>query len=179
MNKINRIGKRFGRLVVVAEAESSLGGRANWMCQCDCGNTRIVRSASLSSGFTKSCGCLGREQRLARNLKHGKSRRGHISAEYTMFLAAKKRAKKKGLPFTIKLEDISIPETCPILKKPLELGTRANHEYSPSLDRKKDELGYTPQNTWVISYKANRIKNNSTLEELEMIVRALKEESNG
>lgn len=40
----------------------------HWLCQCDCGNTSIVRGKSLIQGNTKSCGCLVYE---SRNVKHG------------------------------------------------------------------------------------------------------------
>jgi hypothetical protein len=45
---------------------------------------------------------------------------------------------------------------------------------SPSLDRKNSLLGYTKENTWVISYKANAAKSNCTLNELELLVKNLR-----
>lgn len=63
-------GKRFGRLVVIEQAEDYVlpSGRrkARWLCQCDCGEKPIVRGDALSSGTTQSCGCLHVE--CARNL---------------------------------------------------------------------------------------------------------------
>lgn len=50
------IGKRFGKLVVVAQAESKSGQR-RWICQCDCGGTNIVTTGNLNSGHTTNCGC--------------------------------------------------------------------------------------------------------------------------
>jgi len=51
-------GQRFGRLVVINEAESSKPGR-HWLCRCDCGNTCIRRSGALRDKHhkNKSCGC--------------------------------------------------------------------------------------------------------------------------
>jgi hypothetical protein len=63
-------GKRFHKLVVVKSAESKptfnsrgiqTGTRKYWECLCDCGKTTFVISASLTSGKTKSCGCLKSE----------------------------------------------------------------------------------------------------------------------
>lgn len=51
--KNNLIGKKFGRLLV----EDYLGD-SYWQCKCDCGNNTKVRTPSLNSGKTKSCGCL-------------------------------------------------------------------------------------------------------------------------
>ena len=50
---------RFGRLVVVRQADSDRHGNAKWLCRCDCGNENFsVRAAALKGGATKSCGCL-------------------------------------------------------------------------------------------------------------------------
>ena len=53
-----------------------------WKCQCQCGNIKITKAALVKSGKTRSCGCLRKEMRAAKNLKHGHSRVGAISAEY-------------------------------------------------------------------------------------------------
>lgn len=52
-------GQRFGSLTVLEQAdERSHNGRVIWKCRCDCGNITYVTASSLSSGITKSCGCL-------------------------------------------------------------------------------------------------------------------------
>lgn len=82
-----------------------------------------------------------------------------------LFKLAKGRAKKKGLPFEIKVEDIVVPEFCPILGIKMEFGDSKSRGNSPSLDRIKPELGYIHGNIAVISYRANRIKNDATADE--------------
>lgn len=67
-------GARFGRLLVLSKA--SEGGKAKWLCRCDCGTETVVRMSNLTkpSQPTRSCGCLAREtaSRLRReNPKHG------------------------------------------------------------------------------------------------------------
>ena len=52
------IGQRFGKLEVVEMAEERKNGRVQWLCKCDCGNTTVVDAYSLTSGSTRSCGCL-------------------------------------------------------------------------------------------------------------------------
>ena len=55
----NLIGKKFGRLTVLADAPQRDGvDEREYICQCECGNLTIVRSYLLKSGGTKSCGCL-------------------------------------------------------------------------------------------------------------------------
>ena len=59
--RIDMIGLRFGRLVVVCEKDKGKCG-ATWECKCDCGNTTTVIGKSLRAGLTKSCGCFRRER---------------------------------------------------------------------------------------------------------------------
>ena len=74
---------------------------------------------------------------------------------------------KEGLPFDIDLEDIVIPEVCPVLGIPIEidLGRGRRKGDSPSLDKFVPEKGYTKGNIAVISWRANWLKNNGTTEE--------------
>lgn len=58
----NLIGKRFSRLTVVASAPKHKGGALQWVCRCDCGNTKVVTSSNLSKGLVRSCGCLQKEK---------------------------------------------------------------------------------------------------------------------
>lgn len=69
MKKLNLIGERFERLVVI-ERVGSNGKQSLWRCLCDCGNEKIVTTSHLKQGCVKSCGCLTKE--IA-------SLRGHLS----------------------------------------------------------------------------------------------------
>lgn len=87
--------------------------------------------------------------------------------EWFMWSSARIRAKKKGIPFNIEIEDIVIPEECPVLGIKLERNNFVIKDNSPSLDRITPELGYVKGNIWVISQKANTMKSNATSEELK------------
>ena len=63
MAKINRVGQRYGRLVVVEEKGKDEKRGYLWLCKCDCGNFKVVPSKTLGSR-TKSCGCWLRENQL-------------------------------------------------------------------------------------------------------------------
>ena len=65
-------GQRFGRLVVVERNSERIKNRIAWKCKCDCGGEKIVVSAYLLSGHTKSCGCWYNENMHSGNVKHGK-----------------------------------------------------------------------------------------------------------
>lgn len=66
-----------------------------------------------------------------------------------------------------------IPTHCPILGMPLELIERGGPNV-PSIDRINSEHGYIPGNVWIISRRANRIKNDGTAAEHEAIARAMR-----
>ncbi len=64
-------GQVFTRLTVLEYAGPAARRQKLWTCICECGEIRIVRSATLVNGMTKSCGCLKRDQTIARNTTHG------------------------------------------------------------------------------------------------------------
>lgn len=53
--------QRFGRLVALYKCDFKLNNHYPWFCQCDCGNTKVVRTQDLVRGKTTSCGCLQKE----------------------------------------------------------------------------------------------------------------------
>lgn len=102
--------------------------------------------------------------------------RGHMS---TLVSRAKRRATDKNIPFNIDLDYVlTLPhEHCPALGIPLEWCAGALHrtDSAPSLDRIIPSLGYVRGNVAWISWRANRIKNDSTPNELTMIANWLSE----
>jgi hypothetical protein len=95
--------------------------------------------------------------------------------EHLIWMETKKRAKKRGIFFEIEIEDIIIPQYCPILGIELSFGVGTVHDASPSLDRIIPEKGYVKGNCYIISSKANRMKQENTLETLEKIISYIKE----
>lgn len=68
------IGQRFGKLTVIKNTNESNNQGYLWLCKCDCGKEKIVSTQALSTGHTKSCGCLKLESHLIdlTNQKFGK-----------------------------------------------------------------------------------------------------------
>lgn len=64
-------GLTFGRLTVLGYSHIDTRGYVCWNCSCECGNTVVVRGKHLTSGTTKSCGCLRSERIRASLQKHG------------------------------------------------------------------------------------------------------------
>lgn len=85
-----------------------------------------------------------------------------------MLEQARVRAKRKGADFTITVDDIIIPEYCPLLNIKLESTNVARRWNSPSLDRIDNTKSYIKGNIRVISYLANSMKTNATLDQLRL-----------
>lgn len=93
----------------------------------------------------------------------------------SMLNRAKARAILKNLEFNLSIDDILIPEYCPILNIKLEYYQKqGGSDNSPALDRIDNNKGYIKGNIQVISNKANRIKTNATLSEIEAVYLFLK-----
>jgi len=131
---------------------------------CHCGVTKEIRDDAVKSG-QQSCGCM----RGSNLITHGKGN----TLEAYMLDRSKSRAKRKGFEHNITIEDIEIPDKCPLLGIPLFAGQGSVCPNSPTLDRIDSSKGYIKGNVWVISYKANTIKSNATPEELSTIATRL------
>lgn len=84
---------------------------------------------------------------------------------------AKGSAKKRGISFTITLDDMpEVPTHCPVFGFPLDLTLSGNSPRAPSLDRMDTTKGYEPGNIEFISWRANYLKRNGSLEEFEKLV---------
>ena len=89
----------------------------------------------------------------------------------------KSRAKKYNIPFDIDVEDIIVPEYCPVLgiKIVHHLGEGKGYRPDcPSIDKIIPRLGYIKGNVRVISARANLLKNDATVDELERVLNNLK-----
>ena len=165
----------FGRLKVLFFAGVT-NKKRYWMCECLCGHRCKVVTWKLLCGHTKSCGCLAQETRGKAQITHGETRgpRNQWSARTKMLYAAKARASKDGLPFSIDLNDIVVPDICPVLGISIAKNSNRCQPNSPSLDKTVPELGYVKGNVQVISHKANTIKSDATIEELEKVLDYMK-----
>lgn len=107
-----------------------------------------------------------------------KTRRGSFENRLRdIFYSAKARAKRDGTEFALTKDAFKPQSHCRAFKE-TEFdfnGDPQNKDRSMSIDRIDPSKGYTQDNVWLICSRANRIKNDATLEELEAIVKALKE----
>jgi hypothetical protein len=61
-NRLTLTGQTFGKLRAIEPAPNR-DGATRWLCACDCGQQKAVKTAHLRSGATKSCGCLQQRTR--------------------------------------------------------------------------------------------------------------------
>jgi len=88
-----------------------------------------------------------------------------------MWWRAKKRAEKSGIEFNILKEDIVIPEFCPVFGFAFQVGNgKGPTDKSPSLDRIDNSKGYIKGNIQVISFKANRMKSDCDINDVENLL---------
>jgi len=144
------------------------------------------KQTNRKSGFQSECrSCMGgRQNRWRRNNRERareisnnalkKTRRGNpVKA---MLAGLRWRARQLGLEFNLSPSDIVIPEKCPVLGIPLKSAYGQSsrrigydRDCAPSVDRIDNSRGYTRDNIIVVSFKANRIKSNASVDELEAV----------
>jgi len=109
-------------------------------------------------------------------LYKSKRERDNLKLPERILARVKSRSKIKGIPFDLTVDDITVPTHCPVLGMELIVGKGAGGwvHSSPSLDRISPHLGYTKGNVRVISARANLLKSDATIEELEKVLEDLR-----
>lgn len=147
-------GQRFGRLVVLREADKRGAHRA-WQCACDCGFELPVRQLSLRAGVTVSCGCRRQEGSKPR---HGHSRIG--KPEYVAWRNMLNRCENPNWPRYADYggRGIGVCDRWHRYENFLEdMGERPSSKHS--LERLKNDEGYRPGNC-VWATKRSQANNN-------------------
>ncbi len=174
-------GNKYGRLTVAGLSKKrSPDGNLLWNCDCKCGNKVRVRTASLKNGNTKSCGCLKINNLSGKNNHQAQRMISEcgtwIPASDPWSMRASRimsYSRRENIPmgfknvgeFVIYLKSIA-PKTCPVFGKRLTKGKDQSHDWSPSVDKIIPYKGYVRGNIQVISYKANKMKQDANRAEL-------------
>jgi hypothetical protein len=88
---------------------------------------------------------------------------------------------KRGILFSLTPEYLEVIWTgrCPVLEVDMDILSQKDNLYAPQLDRVDPKGGYVEGNVVWLSRRANNIKGNATVEELEAVVKWMKEKYNG
>ena len=147
---INRVGDMYGRLTVLERGPNEVTPTqtyATWRCTCSCGVASTVRSGSLVSGLTQSCGCLRKEHVATIGHLHGTHRQSR-SPEYRAWRCAYNRCyNPKDIGYS-NYGERSIT-MCRAWRRSFEtflacMGKRPSNKHS--LDRINNNGNYTPTN---------------------------------
>ena len=151
-------GKKFGRLLVLSEAESNKRGSAKWLCQCECGTQKVVDGGNLRRGLTRSCGCLQKEITSACNRTHGMA----LTPTYQVWKDMQNRCNKPdnrgykdygGRGITV------YPQWDKFENFYADMGERPD---GLQIERRDNNKGYSPENcNWVTAQEQQRNKRNN------------------
>jgi len=138
-----------------------------------CGGRISARNTTGVCIKTPECVIENRKRTKANNAEQIKA---YSKKRYTtkdartrsLYTTAKQRAEGRNIPFSITLEDLVIPDICPVLGIEIRL-EETYTDNVPTVDRIVPTLGYIPGNVAVISNKANRLKSDATSSELRRI----------
>lgn len=113
--------------------------------------------------FTKHKLCAFGRSSVCKRCKSeaGKKKYREKPKEYKLWKWARERAISKYRAFDIDVEDVKIPDVCPVLGIPMDCA---------SLDRIDSSKGYVKGNIQVVSCQANAVKGSATIEELEKVL---------
>ncbi len=145
--------KSYGMLRIIKEVEPGIkpsGQRySRVLCECECGNRKIIRKFSVTSGRTKSCGCLQKKKTSEIFTTHGMSGKRLNS----IYRGMKSRCYNKHSPDYENYGERGITICEEWLKTPCSFYDWAKDKYKDgfSIERIDVNKGYCPDNCRFIS----------------------------
>lgn len=164
----NLIGKRFGRLVVLSFVDIKNRPGSHWLCQCDCGKTKIIKGGRLTDKRkpSRSCGCLQAEHaRKINSLPYG------IASLRLLIRNYKGGAKSRGIEYSLldtEFIELTKKDCYYCGKEPAQYLTINNKKETITyngIDRVDNNKGYTLDNCVPCCKQCNQAKSNLSQEE--------------
>lgn len=164
-------GQKFSRLRVLRQVENNHHNQTQWLSRCECGTEIVTRSMDLTTGNTKSCGCLKadvqRERMAAANFKHGASIHGERSRAYIAWMNIIQRCENENVPNYGRYGGRGI-RVCERWRNSFAdfLADMGDAPVGYSIDRKDNDKDYSPENCRWASKKvqANNMSTNFVIE---------------
>ena len=166
-------GTKLNRLVIIRLHHKDKRWRRFYLCKCECGNRKVIQGSLMTSGNTRSCGCLAKEAKRARRLPNNRGVINHLILQY------KRHARNRSLPFNLSYKRFSeiIGGNCAYCgEKPSNVKITKNCKegfvYS-GVDRVNPKRGYYSDNAVSCCSVCNRAKNNLSLMQFQVWARRL------
>lgn len=175
------VGAVFGRLAVLEWLGAADWRHSSFRCRCVCGKEKVVAGYKLSSGNTKSCGCLVRDADVYRNVS---KRLDPVQvASRHAFYVYRRNARHRKIPFTLSVDDIAtlIRQPCtycgrgPLIrsKEPRWAAVKVN-----GVDRVDNSAGYEAGNVVPCCFECNRAKAQMTVKKYREFIGLVNEHFN-
>lgn len=176
----DRIGDKYGRLMVVSHAGKDHRNKHLWLCLCDCGNEKVVVSDNLSSGKSNSCGCLKAEFLARKGNQYGLYEDREKAILKVQYNHLKRRNVNKGFAEIISFDIFSRLSKSPCnycgLEYSKEIEDRLNESKNRKrlsdyvlkcngIDRVDSSKGYTVENSVACCKYCNTAKNTMYVDE--------------
>lgn len=150
-------GMRFGKLEVLNLDDSKNSRKAYWICKCDCGTVKSIRSDCL--GTTLSCGCYNKEKKT--NETHKQSR----TKLYRVWASMKQRCSNEK---TVHFEHyggrgISYCDDWEIFENFYNWANISGYSEGLTIDRIDVNGNYEPKNCRWISHKEQGVNKRKTI----------------
>jgi len=154
-------GVTFGRLTAIGAIGKAKGSAYQWLCICDCGSDCIVTVGHLSSGHTKSCGCIGQELGAAQFTTHGMSK----NPVHAVWCQMRQRCENPNHERYSRYGDRGITVCDRWSDYPTfisDMGERPSNNHS--IERRDNDGNYCPENcSWELPIVQNRNSSHNKL----------------
>lgn len=155
-------GNVYGRLTAIYFIHNKNGKKGGWLCECTCGNKKIIGGSDLRLGKTTSCGCLHKEMVSRLFSTHGQSKH----PLNTVWSGMKSRCYNVNDEFYSHYGGRGI-SVCPEWKDDfgvffnwaIENGWQKGLE----IDRENNDLGYEPTNCRFVTGRVNVYNRSNTV----------------
>jgi len=94
-------GTKYNMLTIVKLHHVDKRWRRHYVCKCDCGNEKVIQGSLITSGNTKSCGCIRKINSLKRKLPENGGVINHLILQY------KRHARDRGIKYNLNKDDFS------------------------------------------------------------------------